>query len=54
MIDVDNFKLINDTYGHTGGNEALKQAGDALLAQLGDQAFAARFGGDEFAIAIPP
>ena len=53
MIDIDNFKLINDTYGHTRGDEALKQVGDALLAQLGDQAFAARFGGDEFVIAIP-
>jgi diguanylate cyclase len=46
--------LINDTYGHTRGDEALKQVGDALLAQLGDHAFAARFGGDEFVIAIPP
>jgi len=53
MIDIDNFKLINDTYGHTRGDEALKQVGDALLAQLRDQAFAARFGGDEFVIAIP-
>ena len=53
MIDIDNFKLINDNYGHARGDEALKRVGAALSAQLGDQAFAARFGGDEFVIAIP-
>ena len=53
MIDIDNFKLINDNYGHAIGDEALKRVGAALSAQLGDQAFAARFGGDEFVIAIP-
>ena len=52
-IDIDNFKLINDNYGHARGDEALKRVGAALSAQLGDQAFAARFGGDEFVIAIP-
>ena len=52
-IDLDHFKLLNDTYRHTRGDEGLKQAGDALLEQLRDQAFAARFGGDEFVIAIP-
>jgi diguanylate cyclase (GGDEF)-like protein len=53
MINIDNFKLINDNYGHARGDEALKRAGAALSPQLGDQAFAARFDGDEFVIAIP-
>ncbi|WP_255021908.1 diguanylate cyclase [Cyanobium sp. L1E-Cus] len=46
-IDIDNFKLINDNFGHARGDEALKRVGAALLAKPGDQAFAARFGGDE-------
>jgi len=53
MIDIDNFKLINDNFGRARGDEALKRVGVALLAKPGDQAFAARFGGDEFVIAIP-
>jgi diguanylate cyclase len=53
MIDIDNFKLINDAYRDTRGDEALTRPGDALLERLRDQAVAARLGGEEFAIAIP-
>ena len=53
MIDIDNFKLINDAYRYARGDEALKRLGDALLEQLRDQAVAARLGGEKFVITIP-
>ncbi len=53
VIDVDNFKLYNDTYGHNRGNEALERVGKVLNSQTsrsGDYAF--RIGGEEFAIIL--
>lgn len=54
MVDVDNFKQINDTYGHLHGDEVLRQIAHFLRESLREQAdFAARIGGDEFVIVLP-
>jgi len=53
IFDLDELKTVNDTQGHTAGDEALKRVGDALRATIrsGDNAF--RIGGDEFAVIVP-
>jgi GGDEF domain-containing protein len=48
MLDMDNFKAINDTLGHVFGDGLLKQIADRLAGTAGDGAFVSRFGGDEF------
>ncbi len=48
MLDIDNFKHINDTYGHTAGDEALKQLADRLKAMHSNILMSYRFAGDEF------
>jgi diguanylate cyclase len=53
VLDVDRLKSINDTYGHLAGAEAVRLVGHTLPAQLPVHAVACRYGGDEFAIAIP-
>lgn len=53
MIDVDNFKHINDTYGHPVGDLALKELAAVLSLRLRRTDVVARLGGDEFAILLP-
>lgn len=48
VIDVDNFKSVNDTLGHQGGDEVLKSLAYCLSNTLADCGFAGRWGGDEF------
>lgn len=48
LIDMDNFKQINDKYGHYAGDKALQLFGSVLRKQIGDIGFAVRYGGDEF------
>lgn len=48
MLDIDDFKHINDTYGHTAGDEALKQLADRLKAMHTQILTSYRFAGDEF------
>ena len=48
MIDVDYFKVINDTYGHSAGDEALVDVARIILFSKPDTALAIRFAGDEF------
>ena len=48
VIDVDNFKSVNDTLGHQGGDEVLKALALCLKNTLADCGFAGRWGGDEF------
>ncbi len=50
FLDLDNFKLINDTFGHTVGDDLLQRVGDRIVRCLRDTDTVARFGGDEFAI----
>jgi two-component system, cell cycle response regulator len=52
LVDLDHFKRVNDTYGHSFGDHVLEQVGSALV-QVGRTADAAcRFGGEEFAVII--
>ena len=50
FVDVDDFKFINDRYGHNVGDEVIKFVSDVLKKQIGENGFAGRFGGDEFVI----
>lgn len=53
MIDIDDFKIYNDTYGHVEGDNLLARLGDCILRSIqpGDMAF--RYGGEEFLIICP-
>ncbi len=53
MIDVDNFKTINDTYGHQIGDKILKHIADKLIQTVRSADIVCRYGGDEFAIVCP-
>lgn len=53
MIDLDDFKAANDTFGHQVGDELLVLTAETLLGELRSHDVAARFGGDEFIVLLP-
>jgi diguanylate cyclase (GGDEF)-like protein len=54
MIDIDRFKLYNDTYGHLAGDQCLKAVSDCLRDVVrGEGNIVARFGGEEFVVLLP-
>jgi diguanylate cyclase (GGDEF)-like protein len=52
MIDIDNFKLINDTYGHAAGDQVLIHVAEQLKAGVRETDVVSRFGGEEFCILL--
>uniref|UniRef100_Q0HUL1 Diguanylate cyclase/phosphodiesterase with PAS/PAC sensor(S) n=1 Tax=Shewanella sp. (strain MR-7) TaxID=60481 RepID=Q0HUL1_SHESR len=53
LMDLDNFKQVNDTYGHDKGDALLVQVVEQIKTCLNDQAVFSRLGGDEFALLLP-
>ena len=53
LVDIDHFKLVNDTYGHLLGDRVLQRLVGVLGSGLPGGAFCARFGGEEFALVLP-
>lgn len=52
MLDIDHFKAVNDTYGHTVGDDVIREVSRALRAQLRDLDIAGRYGGEEFGVIL--
>ena len=52
MCDIDNFKAVNDTFGHDAGDRVLKTVGNLIANEIRKGELAARIGGDEFAIIL--
>lgn len=53
IADIDNFKKVNDTYGHAFGDEVIRQVVVAFAEGHGNNDFSARYGGEEFAMILP-
>ena len=50
VIDIDDFKKINDTYGHTAGDKTLQVIANTIQKKVSDDVFVARYGGEEFVL----
>lgn len=53
LLDIDKFKLVNDTWGHSYGDEVLRKVADLLQSALRSTDIAARYGGEEMAVILP-
>lgn len=53
MIDIDNFKKINDRFGHITGDHTIKAVADAISESIRENDYVGRFGGDEFIVLLP-
>jgi diguanylate cyclase (GGDEF)-like protein len=53
ILDIDHFKMINDSYGHPAGDEVLKAVAASLRAHSPEPAFCGRLGGEEFLVVLP-
>lgn len=53
LMDIDHFKIFNDTFGHQAGDEVLRKVASVLEQHCGDRAFPARYGGEEFVAILP-
>jgi len=53
LFDIDNFKLVNEKFGHIGGDKVLAQLAQLLREQIGSTYIYARWGGEEFIILLP-
>lgn len=53
FIDLDDLKMVNDTFGHTSGDGLIIAAGAYILSEVGQIGFVARLGGDEFMVILP-
>ena len=54
LLDLDGFKPVNDRHGHCAGDEVLREVATRLIETIGDDGFACRIGGDEFALIVLP
>lgn len=52
-VDIDNFKQVNDSFGHAGGDAVLAATAASIAAEVPQASFSARIGGDEFVVLIP-
>jgi diguanylate cyclase (GGDEF)-like protein len=52
MIDIDHFKIVNDTFGHPAGDEVLRSVGQTLAGMLREYDVGGRYGGEEFAVIL--
>ena len=53
MLDIDDFKKVNDTYGHVKGDEVLRKIGQIIASSVRETDIAGRYGGEEFLIIFP-
>lgn len=53
MLDIDHFKVVNDTYGHQAGDDVIRQTSGLLRKSIRDSDIAGRYGGEEFTILLP-
>jgi len=53
LLDIDHFKKVNDTYGHSCGDEVLKQLAQRVASVVRPEHTAARYGGEEFIVLLP-